>query len=368
VNTRHAHTVAPRLSMSRTLWSAQCAKGRLCGPSWPDTYLTTASRLATAPVATGLSETTSANDARGRSRSALLGTTTTPLLKRESQSAETVFHASTNPMSAYDGYWSVQENGEGLDDHQRSDMSEQAAIPLKPWSLFDDDQVFAAEVPITATQTKVEPISAKRAAEVVSLYHYKGALPAVVSFSFGLINQDGGLLGAVTFGPPASPQVARSVYSGSPRLVTELSRLVISGRVVNRKCLASRLVGGALRALPRPRLVVSYSDTAYGHEGVVYQATNFIYCGTTRSHDSLYLIPGEGEVHPRVLAHRGITSPKEWAKEMGFEEVRPSPKHRYVFLCGSRTQKRHLRAGLLWEPVKRKTLAPSGITKSKGDD
>jgi hypothetical protein len=34
--------------------------------------------------------------------------------------------------------------------------------------------------------------------------------------------------------------------------------------------------------LPKPTIVVSYADTAMGHIGYIYQASNFLFTGTTK--------------------------------------------------------------------------------------
>ena len=38
-------------------------------------------------------------------------------------------------------------------------------------------------------------------------------------------------------------------------------------------------VSKCLKLLPRPMIIVSYSDTRQGHNGYIYQATNWIYTG-----------------------------------------------------------------------------------------
>jgi hypothetical protein len=65
----------------------------------------------------------------------------------------------------------------------------------------------------------------------------------------------------------------------------------------------------------------------------VYQATNFYFAGESKPHDSEYLVDGK-RVHPRTLAARGITNPRQWARENGIEFVPIEPKYRYVFLGG----------------------------------
>lgn len=185
----------------------------------------------------------------------------------------------------------------------------------------------------------VRSIDSKEAKSLIVKNHYSGRT-STIQHAFGLFI-GGELVGAVTFGPPASPQVARSCCPTSQHLVIELNRLVTPTSYPNA---ASILVGRALRLLPKPLVVVSYADQGQGHVGYVYQATNFWYAGSSRPHDSEYLLEGK-RVHPRTLAARGITNPRAWAKENGILAVPIEPKHRYIFLAG---KERVLRPLVAW--------------------
>jgi hypothetical protein len=174
----------------------------------------------------------------------------------------------------------------------------------------------------------VQPITARESAPFIIAHHYSGRA-ANASFAFGLFAADK-LVGVVTFGRPSSPQVARSVAPNNRDIVWELNRLAIT---THEKNAASRLIGRALRLLPRPFICVSFADRGQAHVGFVYQATNFWFAGESRPHDSEYLIDGK-RVHPRTLAARGITSPRQWARENGVQFVPIEPKYRYVYLNG----------------------------------
>lgn len=176
--------------------------------------------------------------------------------------------------------------------------------------------------------------------------HYARRL-CPVSHAFGAY-ADGELLGVVTYGPPASPQVARSVVS--PRLshaVIELNRLCVCDGAP--KNTSSVLVGRSLQMLPKPALVVSYADGAQGHIGYIYQACNFRYFGAAAAHDAEYVSPTGKVMHPRSLAAEGITSPSAWAKKNGWIKKHATPKHRYCFACGSKREKRDIWRAVLWE-------------------
>lgn len=228
--------------------------------------------------------------------------------------------------------------GEGLMMTQSEMFAEEAFAPTAP-----------IEVVRPLSFMEVGPSKAKT---LLGLYHYKRSMPGTTEHCFAMFDGGGRIIGACLFGQPATPQVAVSVAAESHRkVVVELTRLVLDGRLTKRSGLASQLVGFALRSLPRPRIVVSYADSAEGHVGIVYRATNFRYFGTSVSHDSLYDVPGEGLVHPRTLHHRGINDPTRWAKEHGYATVPPKPKHRYVYAVGSRTQRKHIWRAVQWSEV-----------------
>lgn len=188
---------------------------------------------------------------------------------------------------------------------------------------------------------RVERVNKAVADLFVKNKHYSRR-QGIFKFAFGLI-EDYHVVGVAVFGEPPL-QVAKHAFADRDFPLLELVRVVVQTPTKNA---SSFLVGGALKQLPQPCGVVSYADSSWGHCGIIYQATNWLYTGATVSHDHLYLVDGE-RIHPRTLAARGITSPKEWAKANNIETVPPSEKHRYVFLCGNKYQKRDMTAKLRW--------------------
>jgi hypothetical protein len=169
----------------------------------------------------------------------------------------------------------------------------------------------------------------------VSQKHYSRR-PSIFWAGYGLVVADH-IAGVVVYGQP-SPPVQKHAFKDRDFRLYELSRLVVQTTLDNA---ASFLVGQSLRMLERPCAVVSYADTEWGHAGIVYQATNWLYTGATKSHDHAYIVDGR-RVHPMTLRDRGITDPKRWAKDNGVQTAPPMEKHRYFHLLGSRTQKKHM--------------------------
>lgn len=190
----------------------------------------------------------------------------------------------------------------------------------------------------------VEPISKKEADRFVVAKHYSRR--ASVYWAAYALLIDGFVEGVVVYGQP-SPQSSKHAFVDRDFRLYELSRLVIQTELPNA---ASFLVGQSLRLLPKPNACISFADSSWGHAGIVYQATNWLYTGGTKSHDSLYLIDGKS-VHPMTLRDQGIKDPKRWAKENGVKTVPPEVKHRYFYInARSKREKREM-LGKLKYPV-----------------
>lgn len=158
--------------------------------------------------------------------------------------------------------------------------------------------------------------------------------PSIFWSGFGLI-EDGKVVGVCVYGQP-SPQIQKYAFIDRDFKLYELSRLVVQTKTPNA---ASYLIANSLKMLEKPCAVVSYADSSQGHCGIVYQATNWIYTGSTVSHDNIYILDGV-KTHPMTLRDIGITSPAKWAKENNISTIKPQPKHRYFFLCGNKSSKK----------------------------
>lgn len=186
-------------------------------------------------------------------------------------------------------------------------------------------------------ELRVASVSVKEAEPWLLARHYAKRM-CPISFAFGAY-RDTVLVGVVTYGTPASPHLCRGICGDEwADKVLELNRLCCE----NTANLASVLVGRSLRQLPKPSVVVSYADTAQGHVGYIYQATNFIYTGQT---DSDRKTPRGDRVsgigHSR---HDGRMADGTVDKSLSI--VRRLPKHRYVFLCGTSKQRVQIRGAL----------------------
>lgn len=170
---------------------------------------------------------------------------------------------------------------------------------------------------------KVLPIKSEETYPWLLEKHYAKRIPSI-SFAFGLYNANE-LIGVVTYGMPASPFLCIGICGEKNRdAVIELNRLCLDS---NKKNQASFLVANSIKMLPKPKIVVSYADTAMGHIGYVYQATNFLFTGTTKERTDM---AAENGGHSR---HNSGDSTKR---------IDRSAKHRYVFIHANKQDKQRL--------------------------
>ena len=192
---------------------------------------------------------------------------------------------------------------------------------------------------------KIERIQTEEAKPWLLNKHYARRM-CPISHAFGAF--DGGkMLGVVTYGTPVSSSL-RSGLCGEEWSdhVLELNRLCCE----NYPNVASMLVGRSLRMLPKPSVVVSYADTAQGHVGYIYQATNFIYTGLSAKRTD-WKIKGSEHLHGATVADksRGQENRAQWMREKYGDDFylddRPR-KHRYVFAVGTKKQQAAIRTAL----------------------
>lgn len=206
----------------------------------------------------------------------------------------------------------------------------------------------------------VKKISRAIAESVVSKKHYSKCL-GIFWEGFGLFKNDV-LIGVCCFGQPSAAIQKHSFKDRDFRLY-ELTRLVVDAGHQNA---ASFLISQSIKMLKEKKCaIISYADSAHGHSGIVYQATNWIYTGATVSHDSLYLIDGV-PTHPMTIRDKfGITQIAKWAKENNISKIKPSEKHRYFIFSGSKKEKKEMLQKLNYKiitqyPKSPKTLYENG--------
>jgi hypothetical protein len=210
------------------------------------------------------------------------------------------------------------------------------------------------------SKMEVRRVDKKTCEIVVSHKHYSRTL-GIFWDGFGLYKDDV-LIGICCFGQP-SPAIQKHAFKNRDFKLYELTRLVIDS---GHKNAASFLISSSMKMLKEKQCaLISYADSAHGHSGIVYQSTNWLYTGSTVSHDSLYLIDGK-PTHPMTIRDKfGVTEIANWAKQNKISKIKPSPKHRYFFFKGSKLQKKKMRESLSYKvigeyPKSEKTTYNSG--------
>jgi hypothetical protein len=175
-------------------------------------------------------------------------------------------------------------------------------------------------------------------------WHYSRAMPKAQLVKVG-VWEDDKFRGAIIYGLGANRHIARPFGLQS----TEVAELVRVALAPGRAHPTSQCVAISLKLLRRQspglKLVVSYADSGQGHNGTIYQATNWIFLGG--SEQSYIKVLGKVE-HPRSLYDRygrnGQSIP--WLREHvdpRADRVPMPPKWKYVYAF-DKTLRRKLEA------------------------
>lgn len=207
-------------------------------------------------------------------------------------------------------------------------------------SLFDVDDIESTTLRVR--DTVVHPVTNRDVMEFCRRYHYtqKGEnMPWRYGLWHGVT-----LLGVVAYNLPTR-DACESVFGPERHEhVWHMGRLALADVAPHNS--ESRLIAGSLQRIhkdyPDVWGVLTYAATDAGHIGYVYQATNALYTGTG-GHATYYTDAGGGR-HSDYSRGRQVTTAR--AAEKGWTRQAGSAKHRYVYILGNRTQRRHRRAAL----------------------
>jgi hypothetical protein len=201
----------------------------------------------------------------------------------------------------------------------------------------------------TEDNMKVKQITRKECEPFIIGIHYAKRWPSI-SYAFGLFDGDE-LIGVCTYGTPPSSTLRRGVAGDECiGIILELNRLCLK---YNRKNEASFLVSSTLKMLPKPSIVISFADTEQNHKGVVYQACNFTYHGLSAKRTD-WKVKGLEHLHGQTIADqfRGVKNRAQAMREKYGDDFylkdRPR-KHRYIYVIGSKTQKKSLKQKILYK-------------------
>lgn len=152
-------------------------------------------------------------------------------------------------------------------------------------------------------------------------FHYAKSIP-VNTFGYSVFNKKNDWCGVVLYGTGASPQIGKQ-YNLKQGQVIEFVRMALNGKQNK----TSEVLGISLKLikkdLPLAKLIVSYADKEQGHNGIIYQATNWYYLGEVKSPPII-----EGKHNKSMGGSIGAAR-----KLLGREPIvfYPKPKHKYLY-------------------------------------
>jgi hypothetical protein len=186
-------------------------------------------------------------------------------------------------------------------------------------------------------------ISRNTAKPFIEKIHYTHSI-GKVTIAYGLFDNDlliknglfdmSRLCGVITFGQVSARDLAQSIFEGGSQENTfEFLRMAV---LDDCKYPRSQFISKSIKLLkseyPKIKCLVSFADQTEGHFGYVYQASNWLYCGTTGKKYH-FLVNGK-RVNKRMAydnaKYIGI-SEKEYIEKNGWEKVIELPKFRYVY-------------------------------------
>lgn len=176
----------------------------------------------------------------------------------------------------------------------------------------------------------------KEVIDFIETHHYSHSINGLMSsYCFKLMYKDN-LVGAMIYGKLAMANCWKKYVEKSEDLL-ELRRLVLIDDTP--KNTESYFIGATLRWLKKNtqvRKIISYADPNYGHEGIIYKASNFNLLGKTSAgrvivwqgkkyHDKAIRTKYKGELKP-------FAKKLKVALEKGEAEyVKQLPKFIYIY-------------------------------------
>lgn len=198
---------------------------------------------------------------------------------------------------------------------------------------------------------EVKKIQCKQAKEYIIQNHYSHGCHNAPSPCYGLFDKDK-LIGVLMFANPCSEIVRASLFGNEyKKHVIELHRLHILD--VTPRNTESWFISRCLKLLRKDKPdihgVISFSDITEGHSGVIYQATNAFFCGQTTKRT--FYVDENGRLrHPR---QNGVNITKAMADQMGWVRVNRCSKNRYVYIIGSKLERKKWGKMCKYEQVRR---------------
>lgn len=193
----------------------------------------------------------------------------------------------------------------------------------------------------------VREVDYKTATNMVIENHYLHR-QAPCSKAYGLFcKKCKNIIGVVMYGVSCSSTLLKGICGIEEQSnVYELTRLWIKDGTP--KNTESFLIGNTLKLLDK-EIIVSFAEIQQGHNGTVYQATNFFYCGLSAKFKDPKV---KGLEHQHHATYANRMTMQQVRDKYGDENVyyvdRPR-KHRYIFFNAKGRRKKELLGLLKYE-------------------
>ena len=204
-------------------------------------------------------------------------------------------------------------------------------------SLFDFNYQPSNDI----SNYKISLIDCETAKQYIIKNHYSHGCHNAPSPCYGLFDNDK-LIGCLMFATPCSENVRASIFGEEYKdWVIELHRLHILD--VTPKNTESWFISRCIKLLkkdnPKIKAIISFADSTQGHEGIIYKATHFYYCGKTGK--ATFYLDQEGRLrHPH---QNGQNITRQMALDKGWKPVTRFSKNRYIYILGkSKVEHKHL--------------------------
>lgn len=150
-------------------------------------------------------------------------------------------------------------------------------------------------------------------------FHYAKTIP-VNTFGYSVFNVKNEWCGVILYGTGANNNIATQ-YNLNQGNVLELVRVALNGKQESTSKALSLSLKLLKKAIPLCKLLISYADKDQNHNGIIYQATNWIYTGTSMidKKDASYVIDGK-RIHGKTISDKckrhGLVKNTENAKKI----------------------------------------------------
>ena len=197
-------------------------------------------------------------------------------------------------------------------------------------------------------QFDVKEITKSEALTMVQKYHYSNTLPKLNKVFLGFF-LEGSLVGVITLGYGTRPR--HTIQKLFPALNTEdyleIGRMCMTEEMPRNS--ESQMLSACVKwikvHLPKLKILFTWADGMLGKCGYVYQASNFIYAGYSKT--DIYLMDGV-KIHPRQCkklfgraneTRIGVRPTVEQMKAYGIKHYAGHQYRYFLMLCNRREQK-----------------------------